>query len=169
MTYPPPDFRRTLTLLAVLVGTVWGALMYTSLPQAQMLEPIFACLESTDGITDAIVQMRGPDGKLDNYPLDTEALEALWTIEGESIWIGYDQGGWDLPAGFASLRFERYWIRGYKDGDEFWAMLRTTPDYSLAIVYENTEPFADANGEHYGYHPCGGWEITQEDVIAALQ
>jgi hypothetical protein len=165
---PPLSFRRTLALLAVLAGTVCGAVVYVMHVRAEP-EPVFACLEGTDGVTDVTAQMPGPDGKLGNFDLDADAIDALWAIEGESIWAQDGSYGWVLPADFASIRYERYWIRGYKDGVEFWAVFRVSDDYSIGLVYKNTEPYADANGEHAGYHPCGGWEVAQADIIAALQ
>lgn len=162
----PPSYRRTLMLLAVLAGTVCGSLIHVLRVQAEA-ERIFACLDGTDDVT-ATVQKRGADGKRRNVALTADEIAALWEIEGESLWAGYDAGGWALPPDFAQMRFEKTFVRGEKAGVEFWAMFRFSEAFSMATVYENTTRFADANGEHAGYHPCDSWRIDGETARAAL-
>ncbi|MCC6801884.1 MAG: hypothetical protein IT319_03280, partial [Anaerolineae bacterium] len=56
------------------------------------------------------------------------------------------------------------------EGVERWiyvAQSDSTPDTLYAYAYQNINPFADANGNHYGYHPCRAFALpaTQMDVL----
>jgi len=39
---------------------------------------------------------------------------------------------------------------------------------ALACLLNPAPPFADANGDHYGMHPCGGWAIDAPIIDAIL-
>lgn len=166
---PLPDLRRTAALLAALVIVSAFALLYVQRAAAQDAEPLFACIPDTAQVSAASIQMRGADGKRANIRLDAEDIEALWALEGESIWIGYENGGWAYPADMAEMTFASYWVFGKYGGEKFWVTLYVADEYALGFVYDNTDPFADSNGEHMGYHPCGGWQLDVDSVMAVIE
>ena len=84
----------------------------------------------------------------------------LWQdVMGESIWVGYENGGFDLPDKryflsdvlFKTSKGERYmWI----------VASHSIPDTIYVFPFKSMEPYADANGDHYGVHPCGAYRVT---------
>lgn len=57
------------------------------------------------------------------------------------------------------------------DGSERWIDILispTTPDVYYVYSFERTDPFADANGEHYGFHPCRAFSIAAAEVQSYL-
>ncbi len=166
-----PDIRRTIVLLIILIPTIIFALVYTTTVSSQedrFDDPIFECLGDTDSISKPTLQYRRNDGMPENVPLTHQSLEKIWTLTGDSIWIGYENGGWAYPENMSEMEFERYWIFGKKSGVNFWVIIYVSDDYTYGFVFENTEAYTDSNGEHYGQHPCGGWEIDTQSARNAL-
>lgn len=160
-------------------GYVWSGLMSVegevpAISRGQEIaltgERIFSCLGETNDITNAEIQRVDDEGRLRNFPLDSADLEPIWTLRGRSIWVGYANGGWDYPEGLEEWASDRYWIKGDKAGTPFWAIIYVTDhDYAYGYVFDNTVAFTDSNGEHYGQHPCGGWELDSATVEQVLQ
>ena len=80
-------------------------------------------------------------------------------VKGKSIWIGYDKGGFDIPDDwyflpdvvFDTSKGKRY----------LWVIAApSTPGDIYVFPFKSMEPYADANGEHYGVHPCGAYRVT---------
>ena len=155
---PPPNWKRTRRLLVVLIVTVIAALAYTA-----QAEPILDCLGDAADLDDVTVQTGNR-----NRPMTTAQLDALAAVDGESIWIGYERGGWDYPDGFKEMTFTRYWVFGKREGVRFWVILYIGAEWSYGFTFSNTEVYADANGEHIGQHPCYAYAFDGRDVIAAL-
>lgn len=82
-----------------------------------------------------------------------------------SFWIGYDNGGFDLPPDAHLL----FWIRDdTNNAGVAFIGSRLTPDVLYLMVFDNLGVFADTNDEHYGIHPCAAVRVTIEDFKAAL-
>lgn len=75
----------------------------------------------------------------------------------DSFWIGYDAGGF-APAYFESepALTLTLWMA---DGDERWLDVTEHAGVFYVLAYAQTEPYADANGEHMGTHPCAAFTI----------
>ena len=155
---PPPNWKRTRRLLVLLAVVVIAALAYTS-----QAEPILDCLGDVADLEQVTIQTGNR-----NRPLTDAQLEAIAAIDGESIWVGYENGGWDYPDGIEAMSFTRYWIFGKRDGVRFWVILYIGAEWSYGFTFSNTEVYADANGEHIGQHPCYAYAFDGRDVIAAL-
>lgn len=155
---PPPDWKRTRRLLLLLIVTVIAAVAYST-----RAEPILDCLGDVAELEQVTIQTGNR-----NRPLTDAQLEAIAAIEGESIWIGYEHGGWDYPDGIEAMSFTRYWIFGKRDGVKFWVILYIGAEWSYGFTFANTEPYADANGEHYGQHPCDGYAIDGAALVEAV-
>jgi hypothetical protein len=95
-----------------------------------------------------------------------EQWQALSVLPGDSVWIGYDAGGWGIPADIQGA-----WLitqKPRKGGMEVWIWhSEATGDYYL-FPFVSMERFADKNGEHYGVHPCGGWRVDGEAFGAVI-
>lgn len=155
---PPPNWKRTRRLLMLLIVVVIAALVYTA-----RAEPILDCLGDVAELERVTVQVNNR-----NRPMTDAQLQAIAEIDGESIWIGYERGGWNYPAGIEDMDFTRYWIFGRRDGVRFWVILYVGAEWSYGFTFANTEVYADANGEHVGQHPCDGYTFDGREVIAAL-
>lgn len=102
-----------------------------------------------------------------DYVLDADAIDAVLRLPaGDSFWVGYDNGGFDWPGDVQpvlTLTFEM------QDGesrwlDVFWS--EATPDVYYALPFVTVEPYADAQGEHYGTHPCAAIRLTAAEFAA---
>ena len=155
---PPPNWRRTRRLLAALAGVVIAALAYSVRADA-----IVGCLGTPEDIDRATVQVGNR-----NTPLTGEQIAALFEVQGESIWVGYENGAWAYPPGFKEMEFERYWIFGTRGGVKFWVILYVGAEWSYGFTFSNTDAYADAQGAHYGQHPCYAWETDGAAVVAVL-
>lgn len=158
LTTPRPSWKRTRRLLLLLAVVVIAALVYTT-----RAEPILDCLGDVADLDHVTVQVGNR-----NRPMTAAQIEALATVEGESIWIGYERGGWNYPPGFKEMTFTRYWVFGKREGVRFWVILYIGAEWSYGFTFSNTEVYADANGQHVGQHPCYAYEVDGRDVIAAL-
>jgi hypothetical protein len=73
----------------------------------------------------------------------------------QTIWRGYDSA---KPFDQPSDTFKHWSVTLIlPDGTEQWIYLldsAQTPSTSYIYVFDNVEPFADAQGNHYGFHPC---------------
>jgi len=90
--------------------------------------------------------------------LDNEAWQRLRETEGRSIWIGYENGGFDVPD---DLRMAAQ-VRGRGERGEIMVWIYqspSTPEYSYWFVFASIVPFADGDGDHYGVHPCGAFRV----------
>jgi hypothetical protein len=87
---------------------------------------------------------------------------SLQTLTGDDLWLGYDNGGW-LTTGDERGRY-----RLVGDDYEVWLFFSATRQQYDILPFANTTLFADANGDHYGMHPCGGWAIDAPIIDAIL-
>lgn len=117
---PPPDWKRTRRLLLVLIVTVIAAVAYST-----RAEPILDCLGDVSELEHVTIQTGNR-----NRPLTDAQLQAIAAIEGESIWIGYENGGWDYPDGIEAMSFTRYWVFGKREGVRFWVILYIGAEWS---------------------------------------
>lgn len=104
-----------------------------------------------------------------DYTLDAQAIQAVLNINADhSFWVGYANGGfaWTndvMPAltlTFTMADGSERWL------DVFWS--EQTPDAYYALPFANPTPYADANGEHFGTHPCAAILMTAAEYEALL-
>ncbi len=107
-----------------------------------------------------------------DYNLDAQAIQAVLNINSDhSFWVGYENGGFawtsdvmpELTLTFTMADGSERWF------DVFWS--EQTPDAYYALPFANPTPYADANGEHYGTHPCAAILMTgveYQTLISAL-
>ena len=133
------------------------ALLLLSVSPVIAQEPVFTCLDN-------------PPAPLRTYYWGFEGkwmAEDSWTavqaIEGRPLWVGYDNGGW---ATAGDERLVEFWE---------WPDLLVTVWYSPSrdeyefYPHKNIELYADANGDHYGIHPCGGWAVDATVIDILLE
>ena len=103
------------------------------------------------------------------YELDAVAIRAVLQLDASrSFWVGYAAGGFAWPDDVMpelTLTFEM------ADGSERWFDVfwsEQTPDTYYALPFANPTPYADANGEHYGTHPCAAILMTAAEYKALL-
>lgn len=102
-----------------------------------------------------------------DYALDSEAINVILAIDGDSFWIGYENGGFDWPD---DVQPELTLTLDMADGDQRWVDVywsKQTPEVYYVLPYVTIEPYADSHGEHWGTHPCAAIRITA-DAYAAL-
>jgi hypothetical protein len=96
-----------------------------------------------------------------DYTLDFQAIQAVLNINSErSFWVGYENGGFAwvndvmplLTLTFIAEDGSERWL------DIFWS--EQTPDTYYVLPFANVVPYADANGDHYGTHPCAAILMT---------
>lgn len=69
-------------------------------------------------------------------------------IGGETIpWLGYENGGWDLPADL-----KRVSVIDFAEGGLWLYTSKSVPDSRWYWLFFDYEATADANGNHYGQH-----------------
>jgi len=120
---------------------------------------IFACIANATNLT------YRPRGTYQYIPLPEAVWHKLLTVTGDSIWVGYENGGWDIPAD--AQQFAR--LRGEQNETPVMAWFWESPSQSAfvyVLVFDNTEPFAAPSGEHYGIHPCNGFRVNRTAVLA---
>ncbi|MBK8035287.1 MAG: hypothetical protein IPK17_38445 [Chloroflexi bacterium] len=105
-----------------------------------------------------------------DYRLDEQAIQAVLNINTErSFWVGYENGGfaWTndvmplLTLTFTMADGSERWF------DVFWS--EQTPNVYYALPFTNPTPSADANGQHYGTHPCAAILMTATEYEALLE
>lgn len=88
----------------------------------------------------------------------------------QSIWRGYQSAE---PFAQPSDAFKHWSVTMTgTDGTEQWIYLldsAQTPDTFYIYVFDNVEPFADTNGNHYGIHPCRAFSADANSVHNWLQ
>ncbi len=87
-----------------------------------------------------------------------------------SIWRGYQSA---QPFDQPNDAF-KHWSVTMTDanGSEQWIHLfdsDQTPDIFYIYVFDNVQPFADNNGNHYGIHPCRAFAADANSVSNWLQ
>lgn len=105
-----------------------------------------------------------------DYELDAQAIRAVLNINAErSFWVGYENGGFawvndvmpELTLTFTMADGSERWF------DVFWS--EEAPDEYYALPFANPTPYADANGEHYGTHPCAAILMTGAEYAALIE
>ena len=105
-----------------------------------------------------------------DYQLDAEAIQAVLNINADrSFWVGYENGGFAWAHDVAPLLTLTFTA---EDGSERWFDVfwsDETPDSYYALPFVNTAAYADANGEHFGTHPCAAILMTAAEYRALLE
>lgn len=105
-----------------------------------------------------------------DYELDTQAIQAVLNINADrSFWVGYANGGFawtndvmpELTLTFEAADGSERWF------DVFWS--EQTPDAYYALPFANPTPYADANGEHFGTHPCATILMTTAEYESLVE
>lgn len=74
-------------------------------------------------------------------------------VVGENIWVGYENGGFDMPRSYI------YGVVQFDNGTELWVYYsRETPEYYYVMPFRNLKP----HGDPYGVHPCGAFSIDHD-------
>jgi hypothetical protein len=90
--------------------------------------------------------------------VDMPEWDDLLALEGVSVWVGYDAGGWDVPEDIHN--HGRITGTQYGERVEVWVWHSDQSDRYYLFPFSSMRRFADSNGEHYGVHPCGGFEVV---------
>jgi len=99
--------------------------------------------------------------------LDTAEIQAVVAWSGTDLWVGYPQG-WARPLGAEVLVI--YLSReGYAAGVVEVSYSIEYPDEYAVLAYLSREPFADANGEHWGKHPKCAFTMPRIVIDAWLR
>ncbi len=111
----------------------------------------------------------GYDAAFTEYVV-TDMSAVVGLPAGDSFWIGYDNGGFAAPYfdSEPALTLTLYTA----DGGERWLDVTVADGVYYVLPYATTEPYTDANGEHYGTHPCAAFTITGDEfarLLAALE
>ncbi len=102
-----------------------------------------------------------------DYDLDAQAIQAVLNIKADhSFWVGYANGGfaWTsdvMPAltlTFTMADGSERWL------DVFWS--EQTPDAYYALPFANVIPYAEADGSHFGTHPCAAILMSRAEYLA---
>lgn len=138
----------------------------TLLAQSPTTEPVVACIGAVTN-----PQYSTAPSWWRYSPIALEAWEQLQAVEGASIWLGYGAGGYVVPED-CELVFK---IGGVGEEGQrvlvwvWWA--ESQPDTFWVFPFRNIQPYADANGQHYGIHPCGMYTVEADDlqpILAAI-
>lgn len=103
---------------------------------------------------------------------DTNAIADVLTWGGDTNWQGYERGGWIIAPDDVYTMIYAY-PADYDEAANPWGFQliivytnAAYPGIALPMAFANLEPYADANGEHFGTHPCYAWQMTIADVNA---
>jgi len=103
----------------------------------------------------------GYDRTFVDYALDAEAINAVLSIDAsDSFWVGYENGGFDWPQDVQPVLQLTLMMA---DGAERWLDVwwsEQTPEVYYALPFVTVEAYADAQGEHYGTHPCAAIRMS---------
>jgi len=141
-----------------LIGVTWLVVHAWKMPAQEMPdESAAACMELVTEVT--YYSWRGWQ------PIDPESWNNLLQIKGRDIWLGYDQGGFDVPEDIIPL-FRFRGIGEENQAVELWIWwARSTPASLYWFPFPSVVPFADSNGDHYGIHPCGAYIVNFNDFL----
>jgi hypothetical protein len=105
-----------------------------------------------------------------------EAEAGGWqNIQGQDIWLGYPTTGetpqWGTQHGFAwpsDVQSHQLTTLSTSVGERYVLVVssQTTPDTYYVLPFISMEPYADANGNYYGAHPCGAFSVTYDQLQA---
>lgn len=105
-----------------------------------------------------------------DYQLDAQAIQVVLNVNADrSFWVGYENGGFAWTNDVAPLLTLTFVMA---DGTERWFDVfwsGQTPDAYYALPFANPTPYADANGEHYGTHPCAAILMTAAEYAALIE
>lgn len=106
------------------------------------------------------------------YELDAAAIQAVLNLNAaRSFWVGYERGGFAWPD---DVRDALHLTLYSADGGERWLDVLysdQTPGVYYALPFADPTPRADADGAHFGTHPCAAILMTEQEyraLIAAL-
>jgi hypothetical protein len=105
------------------------------------------------------------------YTYTEVAGRRLLAFANDSFWVGYDAGAWAADYLNADRVMALTLWMTMPDGAERLLLAeadRDNPETGYVFVFANTARFADANGEHYGMHPCAAVRVPV-DVWAAFE
>lgn len=106
------------------------------------------------------------------YELDAAAIRAVLQLDASrSFWVGYERGGFAMPSDARDAL--RLTLTTADGGERWFDVLYSpqTPGVYYALPFADPTPRADANGVHYGTHPCAAFLMTEQEyraLIAAL-
>jgi hypothetical protein len=95
------------------------------------------------------------------FPFECVPELGLSHIEARSIWVGYDNGGWDVPDDVELIyRYNREWIDTYR------VYYSASADEYYVFVYD-TLPVDEGKG-YLSWHPCGQGAVSVDDYIEVI-
>ena len=108
----------------------------------------------------------GYDAAFTEYVVGAAGVDAILSLDtSRSFWLGYDSGG------FAAAYFDSdpalTLTLTTADGGERWLDITEHAGVYYVLPYATTTAYADANGEHFGTHPCAAFTISA-DAFARL-
>jgi hypothetical protein len=90
--------------------------------------------------------------------VDLPQWDDLLALEGASVWVGYSAGGWDVPEDIHN--HGRITGTQYGERIEVWVWHSDQADRYYLFPFSSMRRFADKDGNHWGVHPCGGFEVV---------
>jgi hypothetical protein len=95
-------------------------------------------------------------------------LPIRWDASGD-LWRGYQAA---KPFEQPDDTRDRWRLTLHRaDGSERWiqiAQSASTPSMLYAYAFQNLTPYADANGNHFGYHPCRAFALPSSEMDVLL-
>lgn len=153
--------RRIALLVMVILGMVMGS------PASAQLQQ-----QCRDLVTPARVLAQHPERRRFVEVEQAEQIDALLQWGGDTNWQGYESGGWIIPPD-RSLSMIYLYPEAYDEQNNPWGFQMIIvyssgiyPDVVLPMVFTNMTPFADANGNHFGTHPCYAFIMPRAEFDA---
>lgn len=126
------------------------------------------CDAQPSRVVRATVWQRTSDGQwlIQGIRSERAVIDAACALQGPSIWIGYERGGWAWPSDVAlETCLQLVWKNRHTTHLYVYASV-STPALRYVVVFKDMTIFADSNGQHVGQHPCGGYAVSVEAVEA---
>lgn len=96
------------------------------------------------------------------YETDLIIEPLSWSAE-QNIWVDTsDYGYFNYPSDvYAAYTFI---LRTEDSKTKIDVIKSPSTDLAYLLFYDKQEPFSDANGEHYGIHPCRAYSVSASTI-----
>lgn len=102
-----------------------------------------------------------------------EAVSRFGEIPARSIWLGYEDevpegepSGFDHPSDVQDFGTIRLGLG--ENRQELRFLYSYSTKQVFVLPFDSFDLFPDANGDHFGFHPCGAYEIPTDEFYAFL-
>lgn len=98
------------------------------------------------------------------YPVAENSFQQLTRIPAQSLWQGYNSPSPLGLSGDERLIGELHFFLPNEDRSEIWVYESDTPGKVVLLAFHSVvHPYADAQGQYYGYHLCADVSIDETD------